>query len=408
LGQALRGLRRFDEAIDSCQRSIAIDPNLFEGHNGLAYAFLGAGEIDAAIREYRRAVELRPQSGEVYCNLANAVGLSGDITQSRALLYQALKLDPNSVLAHWNLSLNLLLSGELSTGWREYEWRWLWEGFSGPREMFSQPQWDGTHLNGKTILLHYEQGFGDTMQFVRYVPLVAARGGTTVISCQPELVRLLRCTPELGQIVERNTSLPHFDYHCPLGSLPLMFGTELSSVPAMVPYLRADESLARRWNENLRNCIESVKIGITWAGNPNFQDNHTRSMNLDDLSSLGAVSGTSFFSLQKGSPAEQISCSSFGKGLVDLGPQLLDFADTAAAICSFDLVITTDTAVAHLAGALGKPVWLMLQFMPDWRWLLNRDDSPWYPTMRIFRQRSFGDWKDVVDRVKAALTAYSK
>jgi Flp pilus assembly protein TadD len=400
LGQALRRLGRFDEAIQSCERSIVLDPNLFVAHNSLAYAFLGNGQIDSAIDAYRRAIELSPQSAELYCNLSNAVGLKGNFEDARILLYRALQLNPDSPLAHWNLALNLLLCGEFRAGWKEYEWRWQWDGFLSPRRHFSQPTWDGSDLQGKTILLHFEQGFGDTIQFVRYAPLVAARGGKVLIASQPELTRLLRFTEALGAVVAVNDPVPEFDCHCPLGTLPLLFRTELDSIPNKIPYLTVDESLTQTWGQIVKTFHGTTKVGLVWAGNPNVQDDHTRSMNLEDLQPLADLADATFFSLQKGAGAEQVSDSSFGSKLVDLGPQLKDFADTAAVIMSLDLTITTDTAVAHLAGALGRPVWLMLKSVPDWRWLLDRLDSPWYPTMRLFRQKTIGDWKGVVQQVR--------
>ena len=254
LGKALREKGQFDESIAACGRAIALKPDFFEAHNNLGCALLSKGEIDAAIAAYQEAVRLKPSSAEAHCNLSNALQAKGLLDESKMVLRQALRLDPNCTMAHWNLALNLLLQGDFANGWPEYEWRWRWEGFPSPRRKFLKPMWDGRDLNGRAILLHAEQGFGDAIQFVRYAPLVTERGGRVIIVCQTELARLLRFNASLGQIVSGNEVLPSFDFHCPLASLPMVFGTRMESIPALVPYLNSDPILVDSWRKRLKTA----------------------------------------------------------------------------------------------------------------------------------------------------------
>jgi hypothetical protein len=251
-----------------------------------------------------------------------------------------------------------------------------------------------------------EQGFGDVIHFARYASLVAHRGGRTVIWCQRELAGVLRSNPELGEIVPSDAGVPAHDFQCPLMSLPCVFNTRLETIPASRSYLNSDPALVETWKKRLGSSDGRLKVGLAWAGNPRFQDDRTRSLALERLAPLGAVRGVKFYSLQKGAAEEQAKNPPPGLELTDLAPGLKDFADTAAVMSLMDLIITTDTCVPHLAGALGRPVWAMLQFVPDFRWLLEREDSPWYPTMRLFRQTSPGDWNGVIGRVAEALAAY--
>ncbi len=279
---------------------------------------------------------------------------------------------------------------------------------AGQNPALSEPRWDGQDLHGRTILLLYEQGLGDAIQFVRYAPLVSQRGGRAVIQCQGELVRLLRSNPDLGKVIPLGATPPPFDVQCPLVSLPFVFRTDLRTIPASVPYLHPEPGLIDSWRQQLALSSAGLNIGLAWAGNPLFREDRTRSIELRQLVPLGAVPGVSFYSFQKSSAADQAISPPPPMKLTPLGPELHDFADTAAALSLMDLVITTDTSIAHLAGALARPVWVMLQFVPDWRWLLDRNDTPWYPTMRLFRQTSLGDWPDVIDRVAKSLLAFPR
>jgi hypothetical protein len=259
-------------------------------------------------------------------------------------------------------------------------------------------------LETRTILLHTEQGFGDAIQFIRYLPLVAQRGGKIIVECPAELQRLFRTIAGSCQIAVRGQPLPAFDLHCPLLSLPRLFGTTLDNIPKTVPYLSPEPALVDAWNRTLGAADGRLRVGLAWAGNPRFKADRTRSLNLQQLAPLAATRGVKFYSLQKGPAGEQAKNPPVGLEWVDLGPELNDFADTAAVMSLMDLILTTDTSVPHLAGALGRPVWVMLQFVPHFCWLLEREDSPWYPTMRLFRQDSRGDWDRVITRAVEALS----
>jgi len=256
--------------------------------------------------------------------------------------------------------------------------------------------WNGSDLTGKTILLHNEQGMGDTMQFVRYAPMVAERGAKIILECQKELISLMRDVKGLSQVVVQGDPLPQFDVHCPLLSLPLVFGTNIGNIPAKVPYIRADSLLVKKWGERIRSDKPIIKVGLVWAGRPGHRKDRYRSLALAEFAPLIGIRGATFYSLQKGTGAVQAKTPPEGMELIDYMDEVGDFSDTAALIENLDLVVSVDTSVAHLAGAMGKPVWTLHAFPPDWRWLLDREDSPWYPTMKLFRQQSPGDWNSVI------------
>jgi tetratricopeptide (TPR) repeat protein len=404
LGNALREKQEWDGAIDACRRALRINPDFAAASVNLGGALRGKGELDEAIAAYRQAIRQKPDFAEAHSNLGNALKEKGSLEESIAAYGQAIRLKPNLEVAHYNLGLALLLSGDFERGWGEHEWRLKMGSWQSPH--FQGRRWNGENLEGKTIVLWGEQGFGDVIHFARYAAKVAHRGGRTVTWCQRELVGLLRSNPDLGEVVPGDAGVPAHDFHCPLMSLPLAFNTRLDSIPASVPYLKADAALAEAWGKKLGPGDDGPRVGLAWAGNPRFMEDRTRSMKVDDLAPLGAVRGVKFYSLQKGVAAEQAKNPPPGLELTDLAPGLNDFADTAAVMSLMDLIITTDTSVPHLAGALARPVWVMLQFVPDFRWLLGREQSPWYPTMRLFRQKSPGDWNELVGRVAQALAAF--
>jgi tetratricopeptide (TPR) repeat protein len=347
--------------------------------------------LDDAIRQYESAISLRPDYADAMTNLGTAVEELGRRDRARSLYRQALWLKPDSISAPWNLALLNLLEGHLSEGFIGYEGRWRQKNMRPFRRSFPQPMWDGGELENKTVLLYAEQGFGDAIQFARYVPLVAERGARVVVEVPRPLVRLFESLRGAVAIVATGTTLPEFDLHCPLMSLPRVFGTTLETIPADVPYLSAPRVLApgNRAPEGAR-----PRIGLVWTGNPHHQRDAQRSIPPDELLPLTRVDAT-WIGLQIGPPSPvpgQLK-------LIHVGDQLTDFADTAAIIEGLDLVLTVDTAIAHLAAAMGKPVWVMLAHWPDWRWMLDRSDSPWYPTMRLFRQNTAGDWGPVVRAV---------
>ena len=301
-----------------------------------------------------------------------------------------------------SLALALLLQGRFAEGWEAYESRRQIRRIARDPG-FVQPFWDGSPLGGRRILLTSEQGFGDTIQFVRYAPLVAARGGRVLLQCKPELKRLLAGQCGIEQVVTPGDATPAFDVWCLLMSLPHLLGTTLQTIPAQVPYLTPDPHLIDKWGKRTAHEPAGLKVGLVWAGGAHNKNDRVRSLSLGALAPLAQVPGVRFYSLQKGAASDQARTPPAGMEMTDWTPELADFADTAALVANLDLVISVDTAVAHLAGAIGKPVWVLLPLSPDFRWLLNRDDSPWYPTVRLFRQPTRGDWASVIERVRRAL-----
>jgi len=408
LGYALHGKGQFDEAIAALQQAIAFQPGYVDAHYNLGNALMDNGRLDEAVAAFQQTITLRPGYAEACNNLGNALKDRRQLDEAVGVYRKAIALRPDFAEAHHNLAFVLLQKQDYSQGWREYEWRWKMKDFPSPRRSFSQPQWDGSDLNNRTILLHSEQGFGDAIQFIRYVPLVAKRGGRIIVECPVELQRLFQGEPRGWEIIARGKPLPAFDVHCPLLSLPLVFGTTAQSIPAQVPYLHCDPQLAAKWRERLSGLPESRKVGLVWAGSPAFTYDKARSpRQLSLFSPLAEAENVRFFSLQKGEAAKQAGNPPQGMQLFDWSGDLHDFADTAALIANLDLVISSDTAVAHLAGAMGKPVWVILPFAPDWRWLLERDDCIWYPTMRLLRQAQRGDWDEVLRRLSGALKGFA-
>jgi tetratricopeptide (TPR) repeat protein len=397
---------QLEEAIAACRQAIVLRPDYAEAYINLGNAMMGEGRLEEAIAAYRQAIALRPNYAEAHNNLGNALKDKGQLEEAIAAFRQAIDFDPDSPQAHNNYSYALLGRGDLQQGWQELEWRWKCNFSHSPHRDFTQPQWDGCSLEARTILLQTEQFFGDALQFIRYFHTVAQQGGTIVIECQAELQRLFQTMARGCQVVARGQPLPAFDLHCPLLTLPRIFGTTLANIPNTVPYLHADAEDAGRWQQRLSDHCRVVKVGLVWAGSPTRPNDRNRSMKLARLAPLGHAPGVCFFSLQKGDAAAQAKTPPPGMELIDWTEELNDFADTAALIANLDLVIAVDTAVAHLAGAMGKPVWLLVPFPPDWRWLLDRADSPWYPTMRLFRQETPGDWDSVIRRVAAELSEH--
>ncbi|MBM3526320.1 MAG: tetratricopeptide repeat protein, partial [Alphaproteobacteria bacterium] len=337
-------------------------------------------------------------------NLGLAYREKGDIATAITTYEQALAIDGQHGEAHWNRAICWLLQGDMARGWTEYEWRWKRPDFMAIMPNFPTPAWTGGTLAGKSIFVCSEQGVGDTIQFVRYAPLLEKQGARVLFGCQPELADLLKTAPGVAEIVPLGGTASAFDTHTMLLTVPRLLGTTLETVPAEIPYLSADSKKAETWAERLSD-LQGMKVGLVWRGNPKHVNDHARSCAPDVLRALLDVDGVSFVSLQKGGPQGEAASLA---GVRDLAGALPDFAETAATIQNLDLVISVDTAVAHLAGALGKPVWTLLPFAPDWRWLVGRDDSPWYPTMRLFRQSKPRDWAGVIKRVRKALAAEAR
>jgi hypothetical protein len=386
-----------DEAIRLLGRAVQIKPGA-EVFSNLGVALREKGQLDAAIDAHRSALKINPDYADAWRNLGVALNAKGLFDEAMAAFARAIEIKPDFADVHFNLGVLMLLRGDFQNGWREYEWRWKLQSQLTPRPT-GPGQWDGEALHGQTILLYAEQGIGDTLQFIRYVPMVAQRGGRVIVQCPRGLSRLLAGFGDTQQIIEIGQPLPHFDRHCALLSLPLIFSTDLRSIPQQIPYLKANPQLTQHWRERLEPQ-KNLKVGIAWAGRPGHRFDRYRSLDFSLLAPLWAVPGVQFISLQKG---QSKPVPPAGADWVDWTDDLDDFAQTAALIENLDLIISVDTAVAHLAGAMGKAVWVLLPFVPDWRWLLDREDSPWYPTMRLFRQPALDDWPAVIGRVAGQL-----
>jgi tetratricopeptide (TPR) repeat protein len=405
LGTTLREQGKMDAAIAHFKRGLALAPDRADAHNNLAVALEATDNLPEAIAHYERAVALSPDQAEIHNNLGNALEHQGRLDEAMACYQRALSLKPDYAEAHYNRSLLLLLLGDFAGGWAEYEWRWRCK--ANPEGGYpTRPLWAGEPPAGRTILIQTEQGFGDSFQFLRYVPAVAERGAKVVLAVPGPLLRLAEALPGVSRLVTEDDPLPDFDFYCPLLSLPHAFGTKIDTIPASVPYLAPPADTLAAWGARLRAGTD-LKIGLVWSGNPANRMNPSRSLPFAALQPLWRIPGVRWHSLQVGSPAADISLVPPGT-IEDLSPFLTDFAETAAAICHLDLVISVETAVAHLAGALGRPVWVPLTVVPAWRWLLGREDSPWYPTMRLFRQTTPGDWTPVVDALAERLTEMAR
>jgi tetratricopeptide (TPR) repeat protein len=403
LGIALAADGKPDDAIASYLRAIELKPDLANAHYNLANAYRGQDNLDEAIAAYGRAIRIRPNFPEAHSNLGDALKASGQVSVAIAAYKEAIRLSPLRPEPHWNRALAFLTQGDFERGWAEYEWRHRRPG-SHERPGTA---WNGESLAGKTILLHAEQGLGDTIQFVRYLPMVAALGGRIVLECQPELCRLLGGSANPSAVMPSGQPPPAFDVHCPLLSLPRIFETRLESIPSEVPYLKPAAALLEKWGGIVGPKNGLRRVGLVWAGRGDHQYDRNRSMTLGDFAPLARIGGVEFYSLQKGAPEGQALDPPAGMVLKDHSAMFSDLAETAALIAHMDLVIAVDTAVAHLAGAMGRPVWVMLAFAPDWRWMLDRPDSPWYPSMRLFRQESIGDWGDVLQEVGQHLSLFA-
>ncbi len=399
LGLVLTNLGNFGAAIQAFRRSLILKPDSARTRAALGYLFERKGDLVSAADAYRDAIKHDPNLTAAYADLGFVLYGLGELAEASDCFRRLRTLEADSAVATVNLGMIHLLEGNLSLGWREYESRWK-VGIGDERKL-PQRRWKGGPLEGARILLYAEQGFGDTLQFARYVAPVAAQGGEVVLEVQPGLRRLLAGIEGASQVISGGETLPDCAWRCPLLSLPLAFATELSTIPAKVPYVLPDPALTEAWRYRLAG--DTRRVGLVWGGNPTHHRDRLRSIPMDQLLPLINVPDVTFYSLQVGPGSEQASQMPPGTRLTDLAGELKDFSDTAAIVANLDLVISIDSAVAHLAGAMGKPVWILLNKGCDWRWLLEREDSPWYPTARLFRQATAGDWQSVVSRVTVAL-----
>ena len=390
VGIVAYGAGQPEEALGTLARARIAQPDQPNPLSNLAVVLGSAGRHEAALRHLQDAVAAVPDRAELHYNLGNALERLHRFEEATAAFRRALHLRPGHVEAGWNLGLILLRLGRYSEGWPYYEWRWLRPGM--PVERRTIPAWTGERFDGRTLLLYSEQGLGDALQFIRFLPLVQRRGTDIVVECQPELISLLAAQPGAPRIVPRRAPAPQAALQASIASLPTIFGTTLDSLPAAPPYLHAPDGPSPPLPEH------GLRVGVVWASSST-----DRSCPLPLLASLATVPGVAAVSLQKGPAAAELGGGGVPLPILDMAPHIEDMADTARIVAKLDLVITVDTSVAHLAGALGRPTWLLLPHLADWRWLVEREDSPWYPTMRLFRQWTPGAWNEVVDRVRAAL-----
>jgi tetratricopeptide (TPR) repeat protein len=396
---------RAEEALADFDRALAIDPHHVETLGNRGNALFKLNRIEAALTAYDAALAISPHHPRLLHNRAHALRQSGRPIEALTTITTAIDsggADPEIRYEHALIQLTL---GAFRAGWTAYEWRWQTREFAPQRRDFSQPLWLGEEsLSGRTVLLHAEQGFGDTIQFARYLSVVASLGARIVLEVQAELKTLMLGLDAIDTVVVRGEPLPQFELQCPLASLPLACKTEIATIPASIPYLAVPQDRVAAWRE--RVPPRPLLVGLSWAGRPTHPNDCNRSVALERLTPLFAGPGICFVSLQCGVSSDDDSILRQHPDILCLGQEVRDFADTAAIISLLDVVVSVDTAIAHLAGALGKPVFLMLPYAADFRWLVGRQDSPWYPTAQLFRQPRFGDWKTVVTQVGEALDAY--
>ena len=398
-------MRRLDsrnaQAEESYRKALSLRPDYPLAGNGLGIVLDEQGKTGEAEACFRETLKTMGEDPDLLYNLGNVLKDQHRPDEALAAYRRAIEIRPDFPEAHVHLAFALLLKGDFAAAWEEYEWRWRVPAFTSKVRNFDQPVWDGAALDGRTILLHAEQGFGDTLQFARYAKVAADRGGRVIFECPPPLARLMKTAAGVDEVIANGQPLPTFDCHAALLSMPGIVGTTIETVPADVPYLSAEPDLASAWTERLKDA-PGLKVGIVWSGTAEKRGNPSRACPLSAFEPLFRQPDISLFSLQKDPPDEDLPLPG---GLTDLAGDLNDFTDTAAAILALDLIVSIDTAVAHLAGALARPAWVMLSTAGDWRWSMERADSPWYPTIRLFRQTRPHQWDDVLEAVSAEAAA---
>lgn len=405
-GAVLLELGRPEEAIVSCEKALGLRPDLAPAHHNHGNALRALMRFEEALASFDRAIALMPGHVELYNDRGLVLNLLRRPEEALASLDKATLLQPGYADAWTNRAIFLLQIGRFAEGWHLYEWRKKRVDVIAAYRSYRQPLWLGEQdISGKTLFIHCEQGLGDTLQFCRYARLAEGLGATVIMEVQKPLVGLLRQLSPTIQIIVPEQLPPEFDYYCPLLSLPLAFGTELGTIPSAHPYLEADATLRQRWSDRLPEKT-GRRIGVAWSGNPGYRNDASRSIDLATFQTL-LDCDAEWVCLQKDIRRDDLAVLGTSGGIAFFGDDLGDFSDTAALCDLMDLVITVDTSVAHLAAAMGKPVWLLLSYNPDWRWMLERDDTPWYPTVRLFRQQRTNTWTDVLDQVKRELSTGS-
>lgn len=409
LGLAYRDISQFDDAIKNMQKSIALNPTNINALFELATTYHMIDNSPACLSLYKKVLTISPNNLSALYNYGFTLKKMGDIEQALAIYDRVIKKDPNYAQAHFSRSLAYLTLGDFEKGWAEYEWRW--KSYNETPNKYNSPLWDGSNPAGKTVLIYAEQGLGDTFQFIRYGQLLKQDGARVIALVQRPLKAIITLCPYLDTVITADDPVPAHDAHIALMSLPLLYKTRVDTVPDTIPYLHADEKLTTHWQQELAHD-SSFKIGICWQGNANYRTQFLRqavaakSMQLQDFMPLAAIPGVRLYSIQKITGTDQVH-------IIDQQVHLFDesfdrehgrFMDTAAVIHNLDLVITIDTSIAHLAAGLGTPTWVLLPYPADWRWLLNTNDTPWYPNMRLFRQTTVGDWQTPMYTITTLLT----
>src|SRR6202051_925236 len=405
-GIAHAALGALDEAVADFDRALTLAPGHPAAHFNRGIALYDLGRYAEAVAAQESALAAAPDHAGALLNRGRALAALNRFDDAIASYGKAQALRKDDADVHFMESLALLTLGDYRRGFEKYEWRWRRSGMPEQKSR-GRPLWRGDYpLARKTVLLHAEQGFGDTIQFARYVPLLAANGAKVVLEVQPELTALMARLEGAAAVIARGTAAPPFDVHCPLGSLPLAFKTESATVPANIPYLSADNARLAKWSARI-GALERPRIALAWAGNPSHLNDRNRSVPFAKLAPLLSIPAR-FVSIQRDVRGEDAIALAGDSRVTNLGAELDSFADTAALIAQCDLVIAVDTAVAHLARAMGRPLWMLLPFAPDWRWTLDGETSPWYPTARLFRQTSLGDWDGVIDRLGDELNRFAQ
>jgi tetratricopeptide (TPR) repeat protein len=406
LGNACFAQGKFRKSIDAYEKAAALQPENAVIQFNLGNAYRDLGDPDEAAAAFRRAIALKDDYIDAWHNLANVLKDGGFLKQAIECYRATLKLDPKLAEANYNLAILLLLASDMPRGFDLYEWRHQIPGLAAPNRDFGKPQWLGKPIKGRTILIHAEQGFGDTIQFSRYLPLVAERGAKVVVECQPSLAGLVRRIPGVSVVVETGKPLPDFDLHCPIPSLPRAFRTTRDDIPAKPVYLEANPLAVKEWRTRLNKDGAMFRIGLVWSGNPQHGGGDAqRALAVRELMILPQLPQIRYYSLQRGQAERELVETGLGNVVPNLAPQIDDFDDLAGALSGMDLLLAIDSAPAHLAAALGKPVWLIVPNSPDWRWTLMGESTPWYPSMRLFRQKERGEWAPLMTHIAAEMLA---
>jgi len=405
LGISLKEQGLYDEAVQSCEQAIRLEPDCSQFYSNLASILQHQGRAADAVANCERAISLEPDNTEAYFNLASVLRDCGRLDEAVQKNSRAIQLRPDYAEAHWNQAITYLLKGDFKEGWREFQWRRKtdWHTNAYPHK-HRKPRWKGGRFTGKKLLVHCEQGLGDCIQFIRYLPMVKSLGGSVIFEAWKSLHGLLKDFRAIDELVElsfEKGTEAHFDAHVSVMDLPGIFKTDERRIPRSVPYLLADPAKAEYWRKTLTG--PDFKVGIVWAGSARHANDRNRSCKLETFAPVSKIKGVKLYGLQKGEPAREVGQSAHEIEIENLGEHLVDFTDTAAVIQNMDLIISVDTATLHLAGAMGRPVWALLALAPDWRWMLDRRDSPWYPTMRLFRQKEWGNWDSVLEQCEKEL-----